>query len=138
MAQGNETPADPVAVTQEVFRCFGNHDIPGILALLADDVVIEFYGPPAIPYANTYRGKEQARRFFTTVLSSVDIHQFEPEQFLRDGDMVVVTGQLHLTARSTQRDFRSDFVHVITVKDGRWQRFRDFMNTAVAVNAFAA
>jgi hypothetical protein len=28
-------------------------------------------------------------------------------------------------------------VHVITMKDGKWQRFRDFMNTAVAVAAFS-
>ncbi len=31
----------------------------------------------------------------------------------------------------------SDFVHVITLRSGKWLRFRDFMNTAVAVEAFA-
>lgn len=129
---------NPVEVTKAVFVCFGNRDVPGILELLADDVVIEFYGPRTIPYANIYRGREQAGRFFETVLSSVDIHQFEPEQFLSDGSMVTVTGQLHLTARSTGRDFRSDFAHVITVENGKWKRFRDFMNTAVAAEAFAA
>lgn len=130
--------SDPVEVTREVFVCFGNRDIPGILELLDDDVVIEFYGPRIIPYANTYHGKEQAGRFFETVLSSVDIHQFEPEQFLNDGDMVTVTGQLHLTARSTRKDFRSAFAHIITVQSGKWKRFRDFMDTAVAVQAFSA
>lgn len=30
----------------------------------------------------------------------------------------------------------SDFVHVITLRNGRWVRFRDFMNTAIAVAAF--
>jgi ketosteroid isomerase-like protein len=129
---------NPVDVTVEVFTRFGNKDVPGIVEMLSDDILIEFYGPSVIPYAGTYRGKEEAARFFTTVLSSVDIHQFEPEQFLCDGQMVTVTGDLHLTARSTGRDIRSAFAHVITVADGKWLRFRDFMNTSSAEAAFKA
>lgn len=127
---------DPVEVTMAVFERFGRKDVPAILELLDDQVRIEFYGPAVIPYAGTYDGKTDASRFFETVLSSVDIHQFEPQQFLRDGDMVTVTGDLHLTARSTGRSFRSAFAHIITVADGRWLRFRDFMNTAAAAAAF--
>tara|TARA_R110002110_G_scaffold413729_1_gene641610 strand:+ start:102055 stop:102450 length:396 start_codon:yes stop_codon:yes gene_type:complete len=128
---------DPVDITKELFVRFGNADVPAIVELLSDDVFIQFYGPPVIPYANEYHGVDESRRFFETVLASVDIHQFEPEQFLACGDMVTVTGHLHLTARSTGRDFQSDFAHVITVRDGKWTRFRDFMDTAAAAAAFA-
>jgi hypothetical protein len=128
----------PTDVTRRVFTCFGAGDVDGIVEQLDEAIGIEFYGPETIPYAGEYQGRDAARRFFETVLSSVDIHRFEPEQFLADGNMVTVTGQLHLTARSTGRSFRSDFAHVITVRDGRWLRFRDFMNTAVAAEAFAA
>ncbi len=129
--------ATPIDVTQTVFERFGAQDVPGILEWLDPQIVINFYGPKIIPYAGDYKGMDEARRFFETVLSSVDIHQFEPEQFLNDGNMVTVTGHLHLTARSTGRSFKSDFVHVITVRDHKWRRFRDFMNTAVAAEAFA-
>lgn len=128
---------DNVTATQDVFARFGRGDVPAILEMLDDDVVIEFYGPEVIPYANTYRGKAEARRFFETVLSSVDIHQFDPEEFIAQRDKVVVTGHLRLTARRTGRGIESDFVHVITLKNGKWLRFRDFMNTAVAAAAFA-
>lgn len=127
---------DPVEVTLEVFQRFGRGDLPGIVDLLDDAIHIQFYGPPVIPYANEYHGLEQARHFFETVLASVEIHQFEPEQLLADGNMVTVTGRLHLTARPTGRDFHSDFAHVITVRDGKWLRFRDFMDTAAAAAAF--
>ncbi len=130
--------SSPVEITQQLFERFGAKDVDGIVALLHDDVRIQFYGPAVIPYAGDYRGVTDARRFFETVLSSVDIHQFEPEQFLADGPMVTVTGQLHLTALSTGVDFRSDFAHVITVQGERWIRFRDFMDTAEAVRAFSA
>ena len=129
--------SDPVDVTVEVFTRFGNKDVPAIIEMLDDDILIEFYGPSVIPYAGTYRGLKEAEKFFETVLSSVDIHQFEPEQMLKDGNMVTVTGHLHLTARSTGRDIRSSFAHVITVKDGKWLRFRDYMDTSQAVAAFS-
>ncbi len=128
---------DNIAATQKLFEAFGAQDIPAILEYVNDDIVIEFYGPDVIPYAGTFRGREEARRFFTTVLSSVDIHEFAPEEFLADADKVVVTGHLHLTAKSTGKDIRSDFVHVITLEGEKWSRFRDFMNTTEAYLAFS-
>ena len=126
-----------VRQVQEVFARFGRGDVPAILEMLHEDIVIEFYGPAAIPYAGHYVGKTRAKGFFETVLSSVDIHEFEPQEFIAQRDKVVVTGHLRLTARSTGGTIESDFVHVITVRDGLWLRFRDFMNTAVAVAAFS-
>lgn len=126
-----------VTTTQEVFARFGRGDVPAILEMLSDDVLIEFYGPSTIPYANTYRGKAEARRFFETVLANVEIHQFDQDEFITERDKVVVTGHLRLTAKRTGREIDSDYVHVITLKDGKWTRFRDFMNTAAAVAAFS-
>ncbi|MEH6789146.1 nuclear transport factor 2 family protein [Parasphingorhabdus sp.] len=127
----------PIDVTRNVFAAFGAHDVDTIVRWLHPGVRIEFYGPVVIPYAGMYDGLEQARGFFETVLSSVDIHQFDPEEFICEGDKVVVTGHLRLTARSTGRPIESDFVHVITVADGKWLLFRDFMNTVEAERAFS-
>ena len=127
----------PLEVTEEVFAAFGEGDVDRIMRSLHENVRIEFYGPDEIPYAGFYDGQDQCRKFFETVLSSVDIHQFDPEEFICEGDKVVVTGHLNLTARSTGGTIDSDFVHVITVADEKWLLFRDFMNTANAQAAFA-
>jgi ketosteroid isomerase-like protein len=126
-----------IAATRKLFEAFGAKDIPAILTFLDPEIAIEFYGPSAIPYANRYKGMDEARRFFEIVLSSVDINQFDAEEIFGAGDKVVVTGHLNLKARSTGRIIDSDFVHVITMRGGKWLRFRDFMNTAVAVAAFS-
>ncbi len=128
---------DNIAATQSLFAAFGAADIPGILALCNDDIVIDFYGPSIIPYAGHYEGLEAARRFFGTVLGAVDINQFDAEEFLADADKVVVTGHLNLTSKRTGGVIDSDFVHVITLRDARWSHFRDFMDTAVAVAAYS-
>ena len=127
----------PVETTQALFERFGAHDIDGILELLDPEITIDFYGPQVIPYAGHYSGLAEARQFFETVLASVDIHVFEPEFMFSEGGRVAVKGHLHLTARSTGRDIRSDFAHIIQVRDGRWLQFSDFMNTAVGAAAFA-
>jgi|TARA_R100001244_G_scaffold39766_3_gene35722 ketosteroid isomerase-like protein len=127
----------PIDVTKNVFTAFGAHDVDTIVRWLHPEIRIEFYGPEIIPYAGMYDGLDQARGFFETVLSSVDIHQFDPEEFICEADKVVVTGHLRLTARSTGRQIESDFVHVITVADEKWLLFRDFMNTVKAATAFS-
>ncbi|HVK79253.1 MAG TPA: nuclear transport factor 2 family protein [Verrucomicrobiae bacterium] len=128
----------PLETTRAVFEAFGRADVDAIMEFMAEDVRVEFYGPRIIPYANTYNGRAETRRFFEIVLSSVDIHQFDAEEFICEGDKVVVTGHLNLTARSTGKTIDSDFVHVITAADGKWRYFRDFMNTFVAALAFGA
>jgi uncharacterized protein len=125
-----------LASTQQLFARFGAKDVDGILELLCDDVTIEFYGPKTIPYAGTYRGKTEARRFFETVHASLDIQQFDAEEMIAKGDKIFVTGHLKLTPKTTGLTYESDFVHVITLRDGKWLRFRDFMNTAAASAAF--
>ena len=85
------------------------------------------------PYAGTWRGHDEVTRWLETVYASVDVNVFEPQEMISARDKVVTTGRLHLVAKSTGRDIRSDFVHVVTVTDGKWSRFRDFMDTAVAV-----
>lgn len=131
-----QTQLDNLTATQKLFEAFGAGDIPAILEYVNDNIRIEFYGPEVIPYAGTYVGTAEARKFFETVLSSVEINQFEPQEMLADGDKVIVTGHLNLTAISTGRIIDSDFVHVITLNAKRWSRFRDFMDTAKAVAAF--
>ncbi|MDO8289475.1 MAG: nuclear transport factor 2 family protein [Parvibaculum sp.] len=126
-----------IAATQKLFAAFGAKDIPTILTYLDPEIGIEFYGPSVIPYAGFYSGMSDARRFFETVLSSVEINQFDAEEIYGTGDKVIVTGHLNLKALSTGRIIDSDFVHVITMRNERWLRFRDFMNTAVAVAAFS-
>lgn len=129
---------DNIAVTQATYERFGAGDIAGMLEFLSPEVVIEFYGPEVIPYAGTWRGHDEVSRWLQTIFGSVEIRRFEPQEMLADADKVITTGALELVARPTGRAFASDFVHVITLADGRWTRFRDWMNTAVAAEAFSA
>jgi ketosteroid isomerase-like protein len=132
-----QTPMSTEQVVQAAYERFGAGDIPGMLEHLHEDVLIEFYGPSVIPYAGTWRGHEEVARWLETIFASVEVKVFEPQEMISARDKVVTTGTLHLVAKPTGREILSDFVHVVTVTDGKWSRFRDFMDTAAAVAAFS-
>ena len=45
-------------------------------------------------------------------------------------------GCFDLTVKATGKPIKTHFAHVITVRDGKWSRFRDFQDSAAAVEAF--
>lgn len=111
-------------------------DFDRVHAMLHDDCQIEFYGPPTIPYAGYYKGKEICKKFFDHVQNDVVIHTFTQDEFIAGDTQVAVVGHLTLTAVATGRTYDSEYAHIIDVRDGKWIRFRDFADTATVAHAF--
>lgn len=60
----------------------------------------------------------------------------EPRRFLADDDTVAVIGYTKCLAKPTGRTYETDFVHLVTVKDGKITRFQKFFDTYAAGEAF--
>jgi ketosteroid isomerase-like protein len=72
---------------------FGN---PPFLNALADHVEWQVPGPiDILPWAGTCRGREQATQFFAEFAKTAENEQFEPQEFIAQGDKVVVLGHSH-------------------------------------------
>jgi ketosteroid isomerase-like protein len=127
-----------VAVLQQGYEAFGRGDIPGVLDLLTDDVVWTFQGPSVIPFAGTYRGREGIAEFFSSVGEALEFEQFEPREFVAQGDTVVVLGYERSIAKTTGRGFEQEWAHVYTLRDGKVATGRFFENTAAEAAAFSA
>jgi ketosteroid isomerase-like protein len=54
----------------------------------------------------------------------------------QEGDKVVALDHYAWHVKSTGRGWESDFVHVLTVRDGKATRFQEYTNTAALVEAF--
>ncbi len=127
-----------VAVVQQAYEAFGRGDVPGVLDLLTDDVVWTFQGPSTIPFAGAHRGREGIVEFFSLVGEALEIEQFEPRQFVAQGDTVVVLGYERSLAKATGRPLEQEWVHVFTLRDGKIATGRLFEDTAAEVAAFGA
>ena len=108
-------------------------DFDRLFDVMADDCVIEFYGPSVIPFAGTYVGKEKCRIFFNHVAYDVEIEQFDQNEFIAGDEQVAVIGVLAMTLKATGRRYSADYAHILTVRNGKVTRFRDFQDTAQAV-----
>ena len=122
--------ATATSVAQDLYAAFGRGDVPAILNMLADDVDWEFVGPSGLGYAGRRRSPAEVAAFFAAIPRADDIHAFEPREFLDAGEHVTVLGWESTTAIETGKRFETEWVHVITVRNGRITRWRGFYNTA--------
>lgn len=129
-------PSDHVATVKASFAAYQRGDIRTVLDSLTDDVTWEFPGPPNIPIAGRQFGRDQVEDFFRRMSEAIDMRQFQPRQFIAEGDTVVVVGSSTFVVRATGREISDDWVMVFDMRNGKVARFREFTDTAVLSHAF--
>ncbi len=118
------------SVVQDAYAAFGRGDVPGVLALCADNVDWEHVGPPRLGYAGKRTDRAGVADFFAKVAEFDDIKVFEPREFIEQGDNVAVLGWEETTARDTGKSFRCEWMHWFTVTGGKITRWRGLYDTA--------
>ncbi|MEJ7815141.1 MAG: nuclear transport factor 2 family protein [Rubrobacter sp.] len=123
---------------QETYEAVSRGDIPALLELLTDDVEWTLQGPSVIPFAGTRRGREGVAEFFSLVGETLEFEQFEPREFVAQGETVVVLGFERSLVKPTGRMFEQEWAHVYALKDGKVAKFLALEDTAAHVVAFEA
>lgn len=90
-----------------------------------------------MPFSGKRTGRVSVGEFFSLVADAQDVLQFEPQEFIAQGDKVVVLGHYSWRAKATGKEYNSDFAHVVTIKGGKITSFREYMDTAAASRAHA-
>jgi ketosteroid isomerase-like protein len=119
-----------------IYTAFGQGDIPAILNLLAVDV--EFYEPPggAPPFTGIYHGRDRAGRFFQEMVGAVDVLLMEPQEFVAQGDTVVVLGRYRFRPKATGIPYDTDWAMVWWFREGKIRKFQIHYDTATERLAF--
>lgn len=129
---------NPVEVVQALFAAFGRGDLPGMLALISDDV--DWAGDKLDADTPTHvhrRGKAEVPKFFEAVAKEQDFARFEPQRFLCDGNDVAVLVREEFTFRRSGRKVDFNAVHYFTLDgSGRISRYRSYYDTARYAAAF--
>jgi uncharacterized protein len=122
-------------IVRKAYECFGKGDIDGLLALYSEDIK---WTTPKIDnavYSGSRKGKEALAEFFDKLGDSEDFSNFEPKEFIAEGDKVVVIGEFAATVKATGNTYSAEWVHVSTVKDGKIAEFQEYFDTAEANKA---
>ncbi len=95
-------------------------------------------GPSEIPFTGTRRGREAVGEFFSVLGENLEFQQFEPREFIAQGDTVVVLGYERSLIKPTGRTIEHEWAHVYTLRDGKIAKARFIEDTAAYVVAFDA
>ena len=125
-------------LAQRTYELFKSGDIETLLNMYSDDIVWQLPDMENVPFGGKRTGRENVGEFFSLVNDSQEVLQFEPREFIAQGDKVGILGNYAWRVRSTGREFSSDFAHVITVKDGKITSFHEYMDSAAASKAHTA
>ncbi|QMU28051.1 nuclear transport factor 2 family protein [Adhaeribacter radiodurans] len=116
-------------LVQQGYALFLKGDIPNLLNTYSDEIEFVFSGNPEVnPISGTFRGKEQVRNIFAIINDNIKFETFEPREFIAQGDKVVVLGHDRGTTKVAGESFEQDWVHVLTVQNGKITRLQGFLD----------
>jgi ketosteroid isomerase-like protein len=127
------------ANTETIRRCYelySSGDISGLMEHLSKDAAFSIPEVENSPYGGIWYGREGVEKFFELQELAEEITDFEPREYIAQGDRVVVVGRSTATVRSTGRHYSTEWVHIHTFKDNRLVNSVKFFDTAAALRAF--
>ena len=124
---------------REGYRLFGDGD-PAFLDRFTPDATLVF--PETLPKGGTYGSPWEALEYLNNVPELFEDPHPEPEEFIRDGDRLVVLGHVHGRSRATGESVAIRFAHVYQLtaaedplSQQRYAAFELLIDTAAVVAA---
>jgi ketosteroid isomerase-like protein len=130
---------EAVATVQAAYADFGRGDIPSLLSRLTDDIVWTTPGEGTlIPSAGRIQGKAAVAKFFEGVARELDFHDFSPNEFYSQGDVVITIGSWDATVRGTNVRIKDGWAMVFRLRDGKIADFREYSDAQKYAEALAS
>jgi len=127
-----------VRLIEELYAAFSRGDIVAVLNFLDPQVVLDFEGPQAIPWAGNWHGREGWAKFFQTLGENADEIALKMEPFAAQGDNVVTVGRYQARVKSTGQRIDSPLVHLWTIRNGMVVKCQELTNSATEAAACTA
>ena len=127
----------PTDIVRGFYDALGRGDVPGVLALLRDD--LEWTEAERFPYySGTWRSPQEVLdKLLVPLARDWDGFSATAHDFVAEGDRVVSLGVYSGTSKATGKSMTAPFAHVWTVRDGRIARFDMHTDTAKVLEALA-
>ena len=125
----------PIETVRGFYDALGRGDVPGVLALLHDE--LEWTEAERFPYySGTWRSpREILEKVFVPLARDWDGFSANAQDFIVAGARVVSLGTYSGTFKSTGKSMTAAFAHVWAVRDGRIAKFDMHTDTAKVLEA---
>ena len=105
-------------IVQRMFAAFTAGDLDALVATVHPDSRWTYYGAnPGLSQAE-FSGHERVRKFFEGIVRRLAITDFKTDEFVAEGDTVVIFGSEAGTVRATGEAFRNAWSQRYVVREG--------------------
>lgn len=132
-----ESNQENIKVVQDAFAAFLRGDVAAVLAACDPSIEVEFFGPPTLPMSGQYQGLAGLQEYLTRVVSTVEFVEFKPQEFLCEGNSVVVLGYTQSRAHATGREGRVSWAVAFKITGGKISRYRVHEDTGTLAQLLA-
>ena len=115
-------------VVDKMFTAFASGDVDGFVATVSEDTVWIYHGTQIIP-AGVFEKKEGVKTFFTNIMERTEIINFEPQEFIVEGNKVVVLGREHQKVKRSGRELKQKWVQIYTVENELITKMEEFASS---------
>jgi uncharacterized protein len=117
-------------LVQQAYQSLKAGDLQSFLNSYAEDVEWQVPETGNVPFAGKHKGREQLRQFLSELFQAQDMIELEPQEFIAQGDKLVVLGNFSGRDKVTGREFDFEWVHVYTFRGGKIISFHEYIDTA--------
>lgn len=126
-----------IDIIKQVFKSYGEGDIPSVLERMSDNIVwYEPGDPDNIPFSGVFTGKQGVLKMFGIEAELLTITSFEPKVFLENDTTVVVLGSDSAIVKKTQKSYATEFTMAFTISSNLITKVQVYMDTLAIANAF--
>ncbi|KAA3651823.1 MAG: nuclear transport factor 2 family protein [Bacteroidetes bacterium] len=113
------------SVVQKMFKAFSSGDVENFVSTVSEDTIWIYHGTQIIP-KGVFEKKAGIRTFYNNIMDRTEIISFEPQQYIVEGNMVVVLGQEHQKVKHSGRELKQKWVQIYTVKNNLITKMEEF------------
>ena len=121
---------------KEGYQAFASGDVEAATQNFADDIRWEGPNTDRIPGSGTHTGKDAiVQNVWAVIPQTFDDFKVTPDEFIEQGETVVVLGHNEAKAKATGKEIKVPFVHVWRFDGDKLKRVQTLSDTAVIAEA---
>jgi uncharacterized protein len=127
---------DNVELVKRIYFTFAQGKVEEMLQMFSEDLDFQHPMPQSIwPWAGHRKGRQGLAEFVKGVNEIIEFEQFEPREFIAQGECVVVLSFERGRVKTTGVAFDNPYVHVFKIKNGKAVQMLIFEDTAPIIAA---
>ncbi|TFV91585.1 nuclear transport factor 2 family protein [Oxalobacteraceae bacterium OM1] len=125
-----------IGLVQQCYDAFMKGDIQRLLGYMTPDIAWDIPETEGATFSGRRQGVDAVADFFRDLGQSQTPLQFQPDDYICQGDRVVACGHYSWRVNATGEEFGSNWLHLFTIRSGKVCGFHEFVDNHSSVAAY--